>query len=154
MFSLHPLGPSEFDTAACLHRTAFAVMGERGWTRSDIAELLASPGVEGWLLQHEGKSVGFALCRVAADEAELLTIAVDPDHRRRGAARRLLDSIAAHAQSRGAHALFLEVGADNPAARALYDRKGFKEVGRRAGYYERGPGRKADALILQLMLGG
>jgi len=154
MFVVQPLGEAGLDVAAELHGAAFAAMGERGWTRREIAALAASPGVAGWLLRKDGQSIGFALSRVAADEAELLTIAVDRAHRRQGAGGRLLDSIIEHAKSCGARSLFLEVAADNPAALALYGRKGFEEVGKRVAYYGRGQGAKADALILRLKLGG
>src|SRR5512143_3140715 len=99
------LGALDLDLAAALHRAAFAPLGERTWTRQDVAELLASPGVRGVVLQCEGKDIGFALGRVAADEAELLTIAVVPDYRRRGAGRALLEAIVAHARAAGASSL-------------------------------------------------
>ena len=127
-------------------------LGERAWTRQDLAELLASPGVAGLLLQVDGRDAGIALCRVAADEAELLTIAVRPAERRRGAGRRLLTAVIEHAREAGARTLFLEVGADNPPARALYEAMGFRVVGRRAAYYRRGEGPAADALVMRLSL--
>ena len=71
-----------------------------------LAELVASPGVAGLLLQVDGHDAGFALCRVAADEAELLTIAVRPARRRQGAARRLLAAVIDHVRdARGADAI-------------------------------------------------
>jgi [ribosomal protein S18]-alanine N-acetyltransferase len=151
-FEHRPLGALDLDLASAVHRAAFTPLGERGWTRQDMAELLASPGVSGMLLISGGQEIGFALCRVAADEAELLTIAVDAGHRRRGAGRVLLDAVIAHARTAGAAALFLEVGADNPAACSLYEQKDFRVVGRRAGYYQRGTGPKADALVMRLTL--
>ena len=113
---------------------------------------LASPGVAGLLLQVDGRDAGFALCRVAADEAELLTIAVRPADRRRGRGRRLLAAVIDHVREAGARTLFLEVGADNPAARALYEATGFRAVGRRRAYYRRGEGPAADALVMRLTL--
>src|SRR5690242_6893351 len=94
---LRRLGALDLDLAARLHGEAFAALGERARTRQDVAELLASPGVAGWALQVAGTDIGFALCRVAADEAELLTIAVRSDQRRRGAGRALLAAVIAHA---------------------------------------------------------
>ncbi len=151
-FVLNRLGALDLDLAARLHGEAFASFGERAWTRQDIGELLASPGVAGWGLQSDGATIGFALCRVAADEAELLTIAVEPDRHRRGAGRALLAAVMAHARESGAGSLFLEVGADNPAALALYAQAGFRAVGRRDAYYLRGTNPPADALVMRLTL--
>src|SRR3954465_6773068 len=123
--TLRPLGALDLDRAAALHAEAFVPFGERAWTRQDMAELLASPGVAGLLLEVDGADAGMAICRVAADEAELITIAVRPAHRRRGWARHLLAAAIDHVRSTGARALFLEVAADNPAAQALYQLSGF-----------------------------
>ena len=152
VFALRPLGTLELDVASGLHRESFGPMGERVWTRQDIAELLASPGVSGLLLQADGQDIGFALCRTVADESELLSVAVHAGHRRRGAGRALLQAIADHVRTAGAAALFLEVGADNPAAQFLYTRMGFQAVGRRAAYYGRGQAPPADAIVMRLIL--
>lgn len=151
-FERRPLGERDLGAVSDLHCAAFAPMGERGWTRDELAELLGSPGVGGLLLLLDGKPVGFALCRVAADEAELLTIAVDAGSRRLGAGRLLLEAVIDGARLANATALFLEVGADNPAACSLYEQKEFRVVGRRRAYYQRGPGAKADALVMRLTL--
>jgi ribosomal-protein-alanine N-acetyltransferase len=140
------------DVASAIHADAFASLGERGWTHQEIAELLAAPGVAGFLVQNDGEAVGFALCRIAADEAELLTIAVRADRRRQGAGTALLRLVLALAGKRGARRLFLEVGSDNPGALHLYRQAGFEAVGRRPAYYSR-PGRKiADATVMRLVL--
>ena len=151
-FVLHPLRAVDLDRAARLHREAFEPMGERGWTRQDIAGLLASPGTAGFLLTEATFDVGMAICRVVADEAELLTVAVDPGHRRRGAARLLLGSVVEQVRGGGALTLFLEVAADNPGARTLYDALGFAVVGRRAGYFERRGRPAVDAFVMRLNL--
>ena len=150
-FGLRPIGALDLDRAARLHRDAFAPLGERPWTRQDMAELLASPAAGGLLLQVDGEDAGMALWRTTVDEAELLTIAVQAGHRRRGAGRALLDAVIERVRVCGARVLFLEVGVDNPPALSLYAQLGFTEVGRRIGYYQRHHG-LADALILRLGL--
>ncbi|MDZ4062926.1 MAG: GNAT family N-acetyltransferase, partial [Brevundimonas sp.] len=95
---------------------------------------------------------GFILIRSVADEAEILTLAVDPGARRQGLGARLVREGAAAAAARGAARLFLEVADDNPAALALYAGAGFTEAGRRPGYYARPDGGRQDALILALNL--
>jgi len=151
-FVLNALRAVDLDRASRLHREAFEPMGERGWTRQDIAGLLSSPGAAGFLVTAGTIDVGMAICRVVVDEAELLTVAVDPAHRRRGAAGLLLGAVVDKVRGDGARTLFLEVGADNPGARTLYDSLGFRAAGRRAGYYVR-PGRPAaDAVIMRLSL--
>lgn len=147
------LGALDLDEAAQLHAQGFAPFGERAWSRQEIAELLASPGVRGCLLEGERGAAGFVLWRVAGDEAELLTIAVHPDERRRGGGRILLEAAIDAAREAGAVAMLLEVGEDNPIARGLYDRRGFSTVGRRPAYYQRGANPKADAAIMRLVLG-
>jgi ribosomal-protein-alanine N-acetyltransferase len=149
---LRRLGALDLDLASRLHDSAFAPLGERVWTRQDMAELLASPGAAGWVVQSAEGAVGFALCRVAADEAELLTIAVHPDERRRGVGRALLTAVIDHSRAAGARSLFLEVGADNPAALALYGTAGLQAVGHRKAYYRRGEGPPADAIVMRLTL--
>jgi ribosomal-protein-alanine N-acetyltransferase len=151
--SLVPIDASALDRIAALHAESFVPLGERAWTRQDFAELLATPGVVGWVLSVDDEDMGFALYRIVADEAELLTIAVRPAWRRQGVGRVLLDAIAAGARGAGAQTFFLEVGADNPPARSLYESQGFSVVGTRRGYYRRGDGPMADGLVMRLILG-
>ena len=150
-FVLHPIGALDLDRAARLHRDAFAPMGERPWTRQDMAELLATPAGNGLILQIDGDDAGVVLWRTMADEAELLTLAVRADRRRRGVGAALLGEVVERSRRQGARRLFLEVGVDNPGARSLYSQAGFVEVGRRAAYYRRPTG-LADALVLRLTL--
>lgn len=128
---------------AALHAGAF----DAPWSARAFADLLAGPGV---LL--EAETDGFGLVRVAADEAEILTLAVRTDARRRGVASRLVAAVARRAAAMGATRLFLEVAEDNGAAQALYARLGFEPAGRRPRYYARPDGPAVDALLLVLNL--
>ncbi|HWA91531.1 MAG TPA: GNAT family N-acetyltransferase [Rhizomicrobium sp.] len=112
----------------------------KAWDAKALGELLESAGIIALFATH-----GFVLARVAADEAEILTVAVEPAARRRGLARALLGEAALRAASRGAATMFLEVGAANRAGRALYGALGFSQAGSRKSYYEHGE----DALILK-----
>jgi [ribosomal protein S18]-alanine N-acetyltransferase len=150
-FVLHPIGALDLDRAARLHRDAFAPMGERPWTRQDMAELLAMPTGGGLILQIDDDDAGVVLWRTIAGEAELLTLAVSARHRRRGVGTALVAQVIQRSRRQGALQLFLEVGVDNPGARSLYSQAGFIEVGRRAAYYQRPTG-FADALVLRLTL--
>ena len=101
-FVFRPVGALDLDRAAALHRQAFEPLGERPWTRRDMAELLASPGVAGLFVEVEGREDGFGLWRTVADEAELLTIAVQSDRRRHGLGRALLAAVVGQARRGGA----------------------------------------------------
>lgn len=119
------------------------------WTEAALRDLLDQPGV--WA---EVEADGFILMRQAGDEAEVLTLAVLPEARRRGRGQALMQAALATCRTRGVSDVFLEVAADNDAARALYRAIGMTEGGRRRGYYARSDGPAVDALILTLNLGG
>jgi ribosomal-protein-alanine N-acetyltransferase len=131
---------------ALTHAMAF----DTAWDCDQITSLLAGPGAFGSIVERGEALAGFVLGRVAADEAEILTLAVAPAHRRRGVGAALLAAAAAEARAKGASALFLEVASDNCSALALYVRAGFVAAGARKGYYDHGGG--TDALVLRLDL--
>lgn len=135
------------EAMAATHARAFAGQG-RGWSAAEFAALLASP-----LVFVAGDAQSFALGRVIAGEAELLTLATDPAMRREGRARTALAGFEAVARARGAVRGFLEVAEDNTAARALYAACQWREVARRAAYYPRAGGRAVDAVVLEKRLG-
>jgi [ribosomal protein S18]-alanine N-acetyltransferase len=135
--------PADAPALAAIHAESF----EDSWGAADMASVLGSPGAFGLVVRGEGPSVAaFALARVAADEAELLTLAVALVARRQGVGAALVEAVAAAAAAVGAVRLFLEVAADNEAALALYRGAGFAPAGRRPAYYRRGAG-MADALV-------
>ncbi|MEO0751385.1 MAG: GNAT family N-acetyltransferase [Pseudomonadota bacterium] len=119
----------------------------RPWSAEDITTLLASAHVH---LIDTGHA--FALLRVVANEAEILTLATDPAHRRQGLARALLETLISRARTEAADTLFLEVSDTNHPARALYAAAGFREVARRSNYYRAPQGHRTDALILSKSL--
>ncbi len=123
------------------HRAAFAQ--SRGWSAAEFASLLHTPGCFAC-----GDAAAFALVRVTLDEAELLTIATRPDHRRTGRARALMRNWQARAAGIGASRAFLEVAADNAPALALYAACGYATAGVRRGYYARASGPPVDAIVL------
>ena len=95
---------------------------------------------------------GFILVRIAADESEVLTIGVVPEERKRGVGTELMTEAAKMAASQGAVCLFLEVGRQNIAARRLYGKLGFEQVGTRGHYYRRGGAPTEDACVLKASL--
>jgi ribosomal-protein-alanine N-acetyltransferase len=133
-----PAGPAQAALLADIHAAAFPAA--EAWDEAAIATLLATPGAGALLLGRDG----MAMLRVAADEAEILTLAVRPESRRRGAGRVLLAAAMQAAAAAGARRMLLEVAEDNAAARALYAAAGFAPVGRRPRYYPDG----RDALVL------
>ena len=132
------------DTAplAALHAASFST----AWDATAITALLGTPGT--FAFHHQD---GFVLARVAAGEAEILTLAVAPAARGKGLGRALLQAAINRAQDMGAQTMFLEVGADNPHALALYAGLGFAKVGTRKAYYSALSG-STDALVLRLSL--
>jgi ribosomal-protein-alanine N-acetyltransferase len=127
---------------AAIHAAAFPP--REAWGEDAFALQLAMPGVFG-LLHTRG---GMIVARVTEDEAEVLTLAVAPDVRRQGVGRALLAGAMAAAREQATKTMVLEVAIGNAAARALYERAGFVEAGRRARYYANG----GDALILRARL--
>ncbi|MEM8731328.1 MAG: GNAT family N-acetyltransferase [Pseudomonadota bacterium] len=126
---------------AATHRAAFSQA--RLWSETAFRDLLASPHCFAI-----GTPAAFALVRVIAGEAELLTLATHPDQRRQGLALAVMSAWEPQAHRRGATRAFLEVAADNLPARALYDRCGYTRDGYRKGYYNRAGQPPADALIM------
>ena len=116
------------------------------WSADAVRETLARAG--GFVIAPPGAPLaGFALFAQAADECEILDIAVDPAARRNGLGARLLAAALAAAATRGARRCFLEVRASNAGAQAFYRAAGFVEDGRRKDYYRSGQGRE-DALLM------
>jgi ribosomal-protein-alanine N-acetyltransferase len=143
--TLSEAGPRDAVAFAPLHAAAF----RRGWSEDEVERLLLDPRVVAHRAMHGRELSGFILSRLAAGEAEILSVAVAGRRRGRGVARRLLDLHLRRLAGLGVQAVFLEVEESNVAARRLYDRAGFHEVGRRPGYYPQGGGAPLAALVLR-----
>jgi ribosomal-protein-alanine N-acetyltransferase len=131
-----------------VHAAAF----DEPWSADDILRFAVDRG--GFALAADaadGALAGFILCRLIAGEAEVLTLAVRPEARRHGVGRALVAAALGLAKQ-SATSMFLEVAADNPGARALYEQAGFETVGRRAGYYGRAAAPSVDAIVMRRAL--
>jgi ribosomal-protein-alanine N-acetyltransferase len=125
---------------AALHARSF----QRGWSEDEVESLLVERNVIGHRALAGNKLAGFILSRLAADEAEILSVAVDRAYQGRGLGRRLLMQHLGRLAGYGAQTVFLEVGEKNDPATQLYLRAGFREVSRRPNYYG-----DASALVLR-----
>jgi Fur family transcriptional regulator, ferric uptake regulator len=118
-----------------------------GWTTESFSNLLSPPTGDGFVARLRGKLIGFGILRTVLDEAEIITIAVAPQHQRQGLGRQLLGALENTAGFHGAKTCFLDVAEDNAAALKLYASFGYLEIGRRREYYPGEDGR-IDALML------
>jgi ribosomal-protein-alanine N-acetyltransferase len=132
---------------ASAHAQAF----DQPWDEESFEDLLEGQGVFG-LVALDADPAGVILCRIAADQMEVLTIAVPPWARRRGVGHALMTAALGLARQAGVAAAFLEVDVANEGAVALYERLGFRKAGLRKAYYDRGPAGYADALVMRLDL--
>ena len=128
-----------------LHGAAF----HRGWGEGEFEGMLTERNTLVHRLRIGRRIVGFAVSRIAADEAEILSIAVAADHRGRGLSRELLLTHLGHLAGRGVRTVFLEVEENNQPARRLYARAGFAVAGRRERYYLEASGQQLNALLMR-----
>jgi len=139
----------DLDQVMAVMNKAFDPCYGEAWTAAQCAGALSLPGAALFLARADRRTVGFALARSVADEAELLLIAVRPDGQRRGAGQALIAKIVDHYAHQGVKKLHLEVRTDNPAL-AFYKRLGFEQVGLRRNYYRRSDNQLTDAATLSV----
>jgi [ribosomal protein S18]-alanine N-acetyltransferase len=130
---------------AQLHGASF----HRGWGEGEFENMLTERNTLVHRLRRGRKVIGFAVSRMAADEAEILSIAIDADERGRGLSRNLLLTHLGHLAGRGVRSVFLEVEENNQPARRLYEWAGFGVVGRRERYYQQAGGEHLNALLMR-----
>jgi len=148
-YVLQPLTGRDSAALSQIHAEDFV----RPWAAAEFESLLAQNTVFGFGAHQPGAKKrelhGFVLARAVAGEAEILTVAVARAARRRGLGRTMMDAVLSRLHALRAEALFLEVDETNIAALALYRKLGFREVGRRDGYYADRSGRKSAALVMR-----
>src|SRR5688500_11232848 len=148
-YTVVPLEEADSAALARLHQEDFI----RPWSDGEFASLLSQDTVFGFSVRETGNGkagpLGFILARHAADEGEVLTVAVARAHRRRGLGWKLMDAVLRELHGRRAAALFLEVDETNVAAIALYKRLGFRQVGLRPRYYQSADKARSGALVMR-----
>jgi ribosomal-protein-alanine N-acetyltransferase len=149
LFAREPLlsaaSPHDSAPIAALHAMSF----RHGWSEDEVERLIVERNIVTHRAMQGSALAGFIMSRLAADEAEILTVAVARAAQGRGLARRLLDLHLRRLAGLGCRSVFLDVDENNRAAIRLYQRAGFREVARRAGYYPAPSGQAAAALVLR-----
>lgn len=143
---LRPLSENDLDAVMEVELRAYRYP----WTRGIFQDCLRA-GYPGLVLERDGEILGYGMLSIAADEAHVLNVGVDPLYQSKGHGRRLLRELVRSARHHGAHRVFLEVRPSNLSAIALYHSEGFNEIGRRPRYYPADNGRE-DALVMALEL--
>jgi ribosomal-protein-alanine N-acetyltransferase len=147
---LAPLSSRHAARLAEIHGEAFT----RPWDAMEFERSLSEKNVyaDGLFLGRAPEPIGFILSRRAADEAEILSVALAAGARGRGLSGALLDRHLRALAQAGVRSVFLEVEEGNRPALALYRRRGFREIGRRQGYYARPDGTRASAITMSRRL--
>lgn len=141
-FRIRPTTPDDLGELALLEQGAFS----DPWTPEMLTEAMQTRGAVALVaVDATDRPRASVMARAAADEGEILTIAVSPEVRGQGIGRQLLDAALRQLVGRGARSVWLEVRPSNHAARAMYRSAGFSAAGLRRGYYRRPP---EDALVL------
>lgn len=146
--ALRPMRETDLDAVMEIELRAYPFP----WTQGIFRDCLRA-GYPAWVLREADGILGYGVLSVAADEAHVLNLCIDPLAQGRGRGRRLLRALLEIAHGRGARRIFLEVRPSNPGAIALYHDEGFNEIGRRPRYYPDRQGRE-DAIVMALELLG
>ena len=148
--TLRPMRRSDLDSVMGVEQRAFA----KPWSRRFFEKELAAPQARCTVATHgdgaDAAVVGYAVYWRVLDEVHLLNVAVHAEHRGAAIGRRLVEDVLAVGRASGGRVVYLEVRAGNVAARRLYHRLGFRDLGVRRAYY--GPGQ--DAIVMELRLVG
>ena len=143
--TIEPAALRDAHALAKLHGASF----HRGWGDGEFEQMLRERNTLVHRLRQGRSIIGFAVSRMAADEAEILSIAVDAGYRGRGLSRKLLLTHLGHLAGHGVRTVFLEVEENNRPARRLYERPGFSVAGRRERYYRQPGGEHLNAILMR-----
>jgi ribosomal-protein-alanine N-acetyltransferase len=142
---VEPASPNDAARLAAIHGASF----HRGWGESEFETMIAERNTLVQRLRLRSNVIGFAVSRIGADEAEILSIAIDAGYRGQGFSPDLLFTHLGHLAGRGVRIVFLEVEENNQPARRLYERAGFAVTGRRERYYREPGGQELNALVMR-----
>ena len=139
--------PDDARALARIHEACFA----RGWSTAEFSDYIADPKLTSVFIACDAarRVAGFALFRIAGDEAELLSLAVERKWRGKGVGGALMRAACEDLRDIAVAHMFLEVDDGNRPALALYKRLGFVEIGRREAYYPKPDGKAATALVMR-----
>jgi ribosomal-protein-alanine N-acetyltransferase len=144
--TLRAMRESDLETVLAIEIRAYAFP----WTMSIFRDCL-NAGYPAWLLVQDETVIGYGIVSIAAGEAHILNICIDPAAQGQGHGRRLLRTLIRISRHHRAERIFLEVRPSNPRAIALYFDEGFNEIGRRPRYYPANMGRE-DAIVMAIEL--
>lgn len=148
LLDLVPMTPGDVDEVLALENSVFP----HPWSRANFVNSLAH-GYDAWLLRDtDGALIGYFLLMFAFDETHLLDIAVSGERHGQGLGRYLLDKVAQRSREHGMGSVLLEVRPSNERAQQVYKKYGFKEIGRRKGYYPVHEGKREDAIVMRFVL--
>ena len=142
---------SDLDAVMGVMEKAFPKTYGEGWNNHQCRSMLVMPSAKLLIATRDERTCGFVISRQAADEEELLMIAVAPECQGQGIGYLLLEEMLACARSDQVASVFLEMRADNPAE-ALYSKFGFHQIGLRKDYYTGPNMEKFDALTYKTIL--
>ncbi len=149
--SFHPvlraLREEDLEAVAAIEQAAYPFPWTPGIFRECLRVGYGCHGV--WL---DGDLAGYVIFNWAAGESHLLNLCIHPARQRQGLGGLLLEHAIGHARAQDCASMFLEVRPSNPGAAEIYRRRGFREIGRRPGYYRSEEGRE-DAIVMRLALG-
>ncbi|MBP7551118.1 MAG: ribosomal protein S18-alanine N-acetyltransferase [Gemmatimonadaceae bacterium] len=132
-FTVRPATLADLPAILSIERIAFS----DPWTADAFRSMLGQDHVLTTVAERDGRLVGYSVAWAVGDEAELANLAVAPEHRGTGVAKRLLDHLLDDLDARGGATIYLEVRDSNAPAQGLYRSRGFTAAGRRKGYYRK-----------------
>lgn len=137
---------SDLDSVVAIEREVFLFP----WTRGNFSDSINS-GYHCLVLDLSGHLFGYGVMMIGAEEAHLLTLSIAAGLQRKGWGERLLRYFIQIAKEQRARSMFLDVRESNHAAARLYERIGFRQIGKRRDYYPAMGGRE-DSLVMELIL--
>jgi ribosomal-protein-alanine N-acetyltransferase len=135
----------DFTALAAIHSRCFT----QGWSAQAFADLFSVNGTQALLAQG---NKGFGIVRILGEEAEIITLAVLPEHQKQGIGKAVTKAMLRLAEGQGVKSVFLEARKSNEAAQALYANAGFEIISMRKDYYSNPAGSSEDAVIMRRSL--